>query len=173
MENLIIQGIGIIALIFVVLSFQSKKRYGILMFLWIAQSFFAVHFGLLEAWTAVAMNIIAAVRTYIFSQKDIRGWASKRCWPYLFIILFIAVGPFTWDGYHTLLPIIAQVIESIALWKRSPRIIRIMMLFPRPFWVVYNLMVGSYAGILTEIFVSVSILIGIYRYDSGVVVSSR
>ncbi|MBM3283633.1 YgjV family protein [Candidatus Gottesmanbacteria bacterium] len=47
--NIVIQVIGYIALLFVILSFQQKKRGVILLYLVIAQAIFALHFGLLNA----------------------------------------------------------------------------------------------------------------------------
>ena len=68
--NIFIQGIGYLALLFVILSFQKNNRSLILLYLVIAQSIFTLHFSLLSAWTAVAMNIVATVRTYIFYAKE-------------------------------------------------------------------------------------------------------
>lgn len=165
-ENQILaQGIGFISFLFIVLSFQNNKRSLILLFLIIAQTSFVIHFVLLGAWTAVAMNAISAVRTYVFHQKDKKDWAKKRIWFYLFFALFWVTGFLVWEGPYSLFPILAMSAETIGLWMEKARYIRLLSLIPRPLWFIYSFIVGSYAGMVTETFVFCSILIGIFRFD--------
>ena len=164
-NQIIAQSIGFIALVFIVLSFQKNKRSRILLFLIFAQISFVVHFGFLGAWTAVAMNAISATRTYIFNQKESKSWANNRIWFYLFLALFWIAGILVWEGYYSLFPILAMTAETIGLWMEKTKHIRILSLIPRPLWFTYNFIVGSYAGMITEVFVFSSIIIGIFRFD--------
>jgi hypothetical protein len=159
------QGIGFIAFLFIVLSFQNNKRSLILLFLLIAQTSFAVHYILLGAWTAVAMNAIAATRVYVFNQRDRKNWAKSSTWLHLFLALFWLAGVLAWEGYYSLFPILAMAGETIGLWMEETRHIRLLNLTPRPLWFAYNFIVGSYAGMITEVFVFSSILTGILRFD--------
>jgi inner membrane protein len=165
MKQIIIQGIGYTALFFVILSFQKNKRSKIIFYQIISHIVFILHFGLLYAWTAIAMNVIGALRSIIFYQKDTKVWAQHIIWMYVFMGAFILAGVITWTDYASLLPIIAMVIDTFALWKRSTKSIRFLMLIPRPLWFSYNFLVGSYAGMTTEVVVFTSILIGIVRFD--------
>src|SRR5260370_39902579 len=165
MNQVIIQGIGYVALFFVILSFQRNKRSKMLLYLIFAQILFTLHFFLLHAWAAVAMNAIATLRAVIFYQKDKRIWAENTVWMYVFMGAFILAGLVTWTNYSSLLLIIATVIDTFALWKSSAKSIRFLMLIPRPLWFSYNLIVGSYAGMTTEVIVFASVLIGILRFD--------
>lgn len=163
--NIIIQGVGFLALLFVILSFQKNKRGLILLYLVIAQTIFAIHFGLLEAWTAVVINVIAAIRTYIFYAKDTQKWAKSALWYYFFIFTFGFAGFIVWEGYHSLLPISAVIIDTFAQWKKDTKSIRFIMLMPRPLWFIYNFIVGSQAGMITEVIIVFSIVLGILRFD--------
>lgn len=163
--SILIQGVGYIALLFVIFSFQKNKRSLILLYLIIAQAIFTLHFGLLHAWTAVAMNGIAAIRTYIFYAKDTTKWAKSNLWYYFFIFTFVFAGLITWEGYHSLLPTSAMIVDTTAQWKKETKSIRRIMIIPRPLWFIYNFIVGSYAGMATEIIVLFSILVGIVRFD--------
>ena len=73
-NNLIAQGIGMVALIFAIFSFKNNKRNLILLFLGTAQVIFILHFALLGVWTAAAMNIVGATRTFFFMLKGRRKW---------------------------------------------------------------------------------------------------
>lgn len=164
-NNVLIQGVGYLALFFVILSFQKNKRRLILLYLAIAQVFFAIHFALLNAWTGVALDSIAAFRTFIFYKKETKSWGKNIIWYYLFLILFGLSGLFVWEGYHSLLPALAMIIDTVALWKENTKSIRFIMLTPRLMWFAYNFIVGSQAGMVTEIMVLLSVIIGIIRFD--------
>ncbi|MBT3245029.1 MAG: YgjV family protein [Bacteroidetes bacterium] len=164
-NNWIIQGIGFIGLGFLVLAFQQNNRKKILFLILAGQIIFLGHFILLGAWTAVAMNIVGAVRTLIFSYKEQNKWANKPYWPFFFIACFIVFGALTWQGWYSILPIIAMSIETIGLWMKNPKFIRIINIFPHPPWFTYNLIIGSWPGIATEILIFGSVLVGIWRFD--------
>lgn len=159
------QLIGIVALLFILFSFQKNKKYSILLFLVIAQVLFTLHFGLLGAWTGAAMNGVAAIRTYIFNQRGTKSWSNNKFWLYMFILLFWASGIITWKGWYSLLPILAMTVDSFAVWNKKTSNIRLIMLIPRPLWFIYNFTVGSYAGMITEVFVLLSIVVGVIRFD--------
>ena len=165
MSQLVTQSIGFIAAFFIIFSFQKNKRKLILSLFFIGQLLFVIHFGLLGAWTAVGMNIIAALRTFIFNQKEPKSRTKNNFWLYSFILLFWIAGILIWEGYSSLLLIAASTAESYALWKSNTKHIRLLMLIPRPFFFTYNFIVGSYGGMLTEAIVFISVIIGIIRFD--------
>ncbi|BCL82050.1 YgjV family protein [Ktedonobacteria bacterium brp13] len=165
MNQILIQGIGYVALLFAILSFQKNKRGIILFYQIISQTLFFAHYSLLHAWTGAAINVICTLRAIIFYQKDRKTWAQNVVWVYAFMGAFILTALVTWTNYYGLLAIIATLGDTFALWKGSTKSMRFFMLMPRPLWLLYNLLVGSYAGMTTEVFVFLSVLIGILRFD--------
>jgi hypothetical protein len=164
-NNLIVQGIGFIGLILVFISFQNNKRLFILLFLGTSQFFYAIHFALLGAWTAFAMNIVGMTRTFIFTQKGKKKWLDNVALMYVFIGLFWIAGALSWVGWISILPVLAMTIETIGLWMKNPTKIRFNMLSLRPLWLSYNIIYRSYAGMTTDTLVFISLLIGIVRFD--------
>lgn len=165
MNQLVIQAIGFIGLLFVVLSFQKNTRSSILLYLVLAQIFFTLHFSLLGAWTGAAMNGLAAIRTFTFYKRDVFPILKNVLWMYVFMAVFIAAGFLTWQAWYSALPMIAMVTDTFAVWHERPTHIRMYSIIQRPFWFSYNTLVKSYAGMTTEIFVFLSILVGILRLD--------
>ncbi len=165
MNQLLIQGIGFLALIFVILSFQKKKRVTILLLMFVGLLLFVVHYSLLKAWIGALMNLIEVCVVFVSYKKETEKWAKQKFWPYIFIACYIAVGLFTAKTTTDFLPIIAQIFGAIAVWQKNPKTIRFIMLIPRPLWFFYNFIVGSYAGMLTELFILTSVLVGIIRFD--------
>src|SRR5947207_12448467 len=105
MNQIIIQGIGYVALFFFILSFQKNKRSIILFYLIIAQILVTVHYSLLHAWTGAAINVICTLRAIIFYQKDRKAWAQNVVWVYAFMGAFLLPGLVTWTNSSRLLPI--------------------------------------------------------------------
>lgn len=90
---------------------------------------------------------------------------SNRGILYLFILFSWIAGLITWQGHISLLPVISTTFECFALWNQNTRHIRWLFLSARPTWVVYNLLVGSYVGLVTEAFIVSSIVVAIIRFD--------
>lgn len=165
MPSLTIQLIGFAAIGFILVSFQLNKRSTILIMLLVGQVLFSMHYGLLGAWTAVMTNLLAVVRGYVYYNKNRYTWARSSAWVYVFVgITWVAV-IFTWEGWYSLLVVTGMTIETIALWQNNPKYIRISMLVERPLFFTYSLIVGSYAGLAADIIFSISIIIGMFRFD--------
>ncbi|MFA6484048.1 MAG: YgjV family protein [Bacteroidales bacterium] len=165
MSSTLIQVVGFIGLIFFVFSFQQKNRNSILLLMIFGQLIFLIHFVLLGAWTAVGMNTVGMIRTVVFRFREKTRWANWRFWPVVFITLFIAAGLLANESWTGLLPVIAMSIETTGLWLKNLRKLRFINLFPHPFWFTYNLLMGSWAGVVCEIFVFSSVVLAIFRYD--------
>lgn len=165
MNNALIQGIGYLALCFVIFSFQKKKRETLLLVMLAGLLIFVVHFSLLGAWTGALMNFVEAGVVFVAYKRETDNWAKHRVWPYIFIGLYVVTGLITFKTLSDILPVVAQSFGAIAVWQKNPRTIRFLMLIPRPLWFVYNFIVGSYAGMAAEVFILVSVIVGIIRFD--------
>lgn len=165
MSQILIQGVGYLALLCVILSFQKNSRVKILLVMMMGLVLFVFHYALLGAWIGSLMNLIEAAMVFVAYKKETDRWAQHRLWVYIFIALFVAAGALTAKSVVDTLPVIAQIFGTIAVWQTSPRSIRFIMLAPRPLWFIYNLTVGSYAGMTAEVFILLSVFIGIVRFD--------
>jgi hypothetical protein len=76
----------------------------------------------------------------------------------------VALG-FTWAGWLSVLPVAANIASTIGGYTHNPRKIRVAGMFVNsPLWIVYDVLVGSWAGILDEVLSEVSMIISILRY---------
>tara|TARA_Y100000310_G_C20547134_1_gene746143 strand:+ start:437 stop:973 length:537 start_codon:yes stop_codon:yes gene_type:complete len=165
LNQLIIQGIGILALLFFIFSFQAKSRTNILYLHILSMILYAVHFSLLTAWTAVAMVSLNAVKSYIFSFRERKKWIQGNFFFYLFLALFWIFGILTWEGYYSLFVILALNFVTLSHWSKSTKKLRLLFILSHPLWIAYDIYVGSYAGIISEVVVFFSIVIGLWRFD--------
>ena len=165
MHQFVAQDMGYVALLFVILSFQKNKRTTLLLVMLAGLLFFMAHYALLGAWTGSLMNLIEAGMVFVAYKKETRAWAQRTFWLYCFIGLYIICGAFTYKSWVDVLPVIAQAVGAIAVWQTGARAIRFLMLVPRPLWFTYNFVVGSQAGVVAEICITASVIIGIARFD--------
>lgn len=165
---LLAQAIGVIAATVGILSFQQKKQSGIVLYQAVNCMLWMVHMFMLGAVTGGFMNLIGVTRGIVFYYRGRYRWADSRLWIPVFCVLAVVAGAFSWvqgDGWLALLPMSAMVLTTFSLSLRSPFRVRALTFFSSPCWCTYNVIKGSIPGILTEIFVMVSIVIGILRFD--------
>lgn len=160
---LIVQIIGFAAIAFEVGSYQPKHRKRILGFQLIGNLLWVVHFLLLSAPTGAVLNAVGAVRAYTFNRFGSHEGRSQ--WLLAIIVATIfAVSLLTWQGPISLLPMTGMSLATIGMWQRDEQRIRKIIFFSWPLWLIYNILVGSYAGVVNELLIAVSILIGLWRH---------
>lgn len=166
MKEIIGHIIGFVAMTIIVISYQQKTHKNILLFQMVSGLLFTVHFLLLGAYTGAIMNLLGALRSLVYSNRG-KKFTSTIVWPILFTIGFAVSGILTWDGWISIVPLIAMIMSSIVLWIENPKINRALSIPTSACWLIYNIKIPepSYAGIATEIFVLSSIIIGIIRLD--------
>ena len=72
---------------------------------------------------------------------------------------------FTWSGFISLLPIIANIATTIGSYTyNAKKICAVAMFVNSPLWIIYDVIVGSWAGILDEVVTELSIIISIIRF---------
>jgi hypothetical protein len=164
MTYYIAQTVGFGGMLLAFLSFQQNKRNKIAFLQMLSSCVWTLHFGLLGAFSGMAMNGIGIARGFVFSKKG-TPWASRGFWPYLFSALSVTCCLVTWENWFSLLPTLAMVVSSFGLWADNPKTVRLLNLPGSWMWLAYNLINISWAGVITECFNTSSILIAMFRFD--------
>ena len=79
--------------------------------------------------------------------------------------MFVVLGFLSWHGPISLFIIVAKLISSVSLGINNPLIIRLMNLVVYPCWLIYNIYMGSIAGIISDVAIFTSIIIAVIRLD--------
>lgn len=159
-----VQLVGFIAMALDCFAFQAKKRIRILQIQIAACVFWILQMVLLGGYTGAAMNLLAIGRAVVFMQKDKYTWAKSKWTLFLTIAAFVSAAMMTFENSLSLLPMVAMIILTIALYISDERKIRILSLLSIPFWFFYDFNIGSYAGVASEIMNFTSIVIALIRY---------
>ena len=166
-KEIIAQVIGFVAMTIFVFSFQQKTRKGILMLQLVSEIFWVLHYGLIGAYTGMALNILGVVRCYVYASRETKKWADKKYIPALFFAASIVTGILSWESAASLLPMAAVCMTSFVLWSKKADVVRALSYPGCVCWLIFNFISGSYAGVLTELFNLGSITVGILRFDIG------
>jgi hypothetical protein len=159
------QAVGLVALGFSVLAYQSKSKQQLLDRQMAGSFVYVLHYSLLGGWTGVAMNGIVAVRNWVFGKKGSASWADNPAWMWAFMAIAVAFLPFTWDGYISILPVIAMILGVYSRWQEHVSHIRLFTLIGCALWIPYNFVVASYTGIIVDVIVIGSVLYGMWKHD--------
>lgn len=157
------QGLGIVGIVVGFLSMQMKTRDKLLLMHLGLTVCFVLHYGLIGAWSGMALNIISSIRniTYYFLGRKA---PVKPGWGVLFAVVMGAVGILSWQNWYSAFVVVALTLNSYAMSFTDPQSIRKSMLVTCPLALVYNVLVLSAGGIVLESVNTFSAALGIYRY---------
>ncbi len=159
---MIIQAVGVFAMLLELTAVQWRQRSNILRSYLIGGVLWVIHFLSLGAYTGAVMNAVGIVRVclfYKFSQKTRPKWIL---WTVLTLV--VVAGVATWQNAWSLLPIVGMLLAAVAMWQLDEQRLRLFMLASTPFWFAYNFHCGSYPGMLNEAFLLVSTVVALIRY---------
>lgn len=168
------QIIGYIATVICILSFQSKTQKGIVIMQTFSAALFAIHFYMIEAYSGALLNVVASIRAIIFTFRH-KKWAGNVIWVYVFGFLalacyFTTIFVFTPNAtiktcFIELLPTLGIVATTIATRLENAKLVRRYSFISSPLWLIYNAIMGSIGGVITETFNIVSIITAMVRLD--------
>lgn len=162
------QLLGLCAMTLIVLSFQCKNTNRLFAVQVCACLFFVLHYlflglnGDAAAYSGMAQNAVGLLfRGVLFLSDKRKALLSPMVMAGLCAIAAVVAVLTYPDRLIALLPVIANFACIGCMWTKNPHIIRATQLICiTPFWLIYNAVTLSVAGILTESFNAVSI--GIY-----------
>jgi len=149
---------------FLVITYQLRDRKTILLFNVGAQFFTALSYFLLNAYSAVAMAIIALIRDLLFMYTSTNE--NKKLELFLFIIIIISMivfGVITFTNCWSILPVAATVLYTISVYQKNIKIFKLSGIIVSQCWIIYNISVLSLFGIILESILLLSSIIGFIR----------
>lgn len=162
--QLIAQALGFIGTIIIVIGMQQKSYKGIVLCKIGNEFFSSIHYLLLGGYTGMLANLASCLTNGCYYFRIKKG-KSTLPFQIVFAVMFVAIGLLSWHGPISIFVVLAKLISSVALGIKNPRAIRILNLISNPCWLVYNIYMGSIAGIITDSLVITSVAIAVVRLD--------
>lgn len=148
--KIIAQLFGLFAMICLFAIYQQKNRKGIIFSKLCADVCWVVHYLCLGGIAGMIPNAIGIFREFIFINRKEKKWASKVFWPVIFIIINWAFGAGTFHSWYNLLPITASTFVTLSLWIDNPRLTKLISIPISASFLIYDIFIGSYIGIINE-----------------------
>lgn len=163
MDFLLVQAIGVVGTILFFLSYQCKSNKNLFRVQFVSYVCYTTHLLALGAVTGGISYVLNTLRSFCLGSKYSllkgKGMCAVIC------ALQLVALCLTWDGWYSILPVAANIAATIGGYTFNPQKIRIAGMFINsPLWIVYNIIVGSWAGILDEIVTEASMILSIIRY---------
>lgn len=163
--DILIQAIGVVGLICAAMAFQCKKHGTIMVLRTANELVFAVQYVLLGAYTGCAMNVFGSIRNVVFAEMVKR---KKNTIPMRFVfsavyVIFIAL---TWAGIKSVLSGFAKILSTFAYGSKNLVFMRVMIIITSGCWLIYNFLVRSYAGAISESITIISLIISLFRFGT-------
>lgn len=158
-----VQSIGFIGTLFFFLSYQCRSNKKLFKVQLLSYICYTTHLMLLGAYTGGISYVLNGVRSVCLGSESKLLKSKQMCVVICLLQLFTLI--FTWNGWISILPVAANIAATVGGYTCNPQKIRIAGMFINsPLWIIYNIIVGSWAGILDEIVSEVSMIISIIRY---------
>lgn len=149
-SSFVIQFIGIVAWLFLVVSYWKDKVNTILILQVISCLLFALHYYLLGAMSGLYVVLFEAIRDFIY-YKSLNDRKIFFC--SIPIYIFMAIYNFT--GIMSMLPVAASLIDGFSLTEGKMLAV-IGGIISYSIWFIYDLSCFSYAGAFSNITLIVS-----------------
>lgn len=164
MNEYIIQGIGFLGVLLFIISYQLKSNMALFLCQLLGCLVFFVQFMIMGAYTGAFGLVINILRNVLLLKSDKWKWVTSR-WTLSTVLLLLTVMTWaTWAGWISLLPFVSVGVTTIGYWTHNGQKIRASQLVGSPCTMLYDILIRSWGGALSEGITIVSILVSIYRF---------
>lgn len=164
MKESIIQSIGFVGVVLFIASYQIKSNRRLFICQMLGCSAFCLQFILMGAYTGALSLVINIARNILLINEKKWKWATSKVTLCVILLLLTLTTAFTWAGLRSILPFASVMVTTLGYWARNAAKIRASQLFGSPCYLVYDCIVHSWGGVISESFATVSILLSIYRF---------
>ena len=154
-------GIGAMLSLFFLYQQQSRKK--LLACKFCADVCWVFHYLCLGAIGGAIPNFVGIFRELVFANREEQKWANHTAWPLLFITMNFALGLASFRTPINILPITASALVTISLWLRKPVLTKLLSVPVSAFFLLYDIFVGSWLGVVNESIAIISILFSLIK----------
>lgn len=150
---------GVCAMVALFSIYQQRSRKRMLASKLCADFCWVIHYLCIGAIGGAIPNFVGIFREMIFFNRETKKWASRPFWPIIFIAVNLMLGITTFKSPINILPIAASVFVTISLWLKKPEITKIISFPVSVVFLIYDIFVGSWVGVVNESASLISIII--------------
>lgn len=161
----LVNAIGVVAIVVKITETQNKKRNAIVLFAILGSLCWVTYFILNGDFTSALVNVIGAIQGLVFMQRSKHKWADSVFWLYFFLAVQVAIAFFIWKSPFSLFSIVAGLIGTIAYFVIDEKLYRYLFLALILLWIGNGIVYFYPIALIHDSFAAVSITIAIIRYN--------
>lgn len=165
MNFLIAQLMGLVGLIYSIVSMYKEDRRTVLILVTITNSFYLLQYSLLGAISGIIITLIAVIRGIIFYHYDKQNKNTPLFILLILIVLLTILSYFNYKDLYSLLTLFAGISYTYGVWQNNLKIFRITALIAPICFIIYNIHVLAYAGSFAPLVEAIMALIAIIKID--------
>lgn len=154
-------GLGAMASLFLI--YQQNDRKKLIVSKLCADVCWVAHYLCLGAFGGAIPNFVGIFRECVFINRQSKRWANLVLWPILFILINWGLGVLTFKSAINILPITASTFVTISLWCKRPWLTKLISIPVSLTFLIYDIFVGSWIGIVNESIAIISIIISFLK----------
>lgn len=159
MKDIIAWIFGILAMISLFSVYQQSSRKKLIISKLCADVSWVIHYLCLGGYGGMIPNAIGIFRELVFVQREKHKLANSPIIPVIFIIVNFALGVRTFNSPINILPITASAFVTVSLWLKNPRLTKIISIPVCLSFLIYDIFLGSWIGMINESIGIISIII--------------
>ena len=158
--------VGLCAVFFGLLSYQFRRRGGIIACSVVSRVLYVAQYVLLGAFEGAVMDLSAIPASMLAARKHTGFVARHRTlWWLAGNVAVVLIGWLFWENMVSLFAIVGVLFEINALWMTKEKYIRLVSLCSLPFWMAYNVLCGAWGSVIGNVLMVISIFTALYRHD--------
>ena len=164
MSEWAIQAIGFVGVAFFIASYQIKSNRALFLCQMIGCIVFCIQFFIMGAYTGAVSLIINIVRNLLLIKIKDWKWVGSKATMFVILAMLLAMTVYTWDGAISLLPLASVGATTIGYWTNNAQKIRLSQFIGSPCVLLYDILIRSWGGVLSETITLVSIIVSVIRF---------
>ena len=162
---IILNAIGVGAIICKVTEYQVKKRSTMFLFSTLANICWVLYFFLYGNLASSLTCVLNVIKMLIFMRRDTCEWAKSIVWLWVFLIAQTLVAIFTINSILDIFAITAGFVGIFAYYVINGRLYRLISFVHMALWVVSSSIFFYPIALISDSFSTISCGIAIYRFD--------
>jgi len=157
------QAIGGIAVAIFFISYLCKTQKKLLLLQTLSNAIMFAHYFLIGADSGYFLAVVAVIRNLAYYFNHVK-FLSFKIIPYIFAVIVVVIGAFSWEGYHSLFYIVGLGVNTVFMSVKNVNVLRISVIFTCALIFTYNVFALSIAGMINESLSIVGAIIGLISY---------
>ena len=108
------QFLGLVAVVLGFLTYQMRTPRQLLLIQAVTCIVFCAHYFLIGATSGLVLNAVGVVRNIVYYNRDKKLFSGAYV-PYVFALIMLVLGIFTWQSWYSLLVIVGLAINTVCM----------------------------------------------------------